>query len=159
MSAIPRVVVGGVSAGIVWYAALVVFFGPAQRILANPSFQSAKFLAVFSEIEPLPRASVNPWILVGGLLVIGIVYSAAFTVVERALPRRSWLRGMTFGLVAWGLMVPWFEFYLPWNVMHEPLGLVLLEGVLWVLVLQVVGVTIAVVHRALTRPSISHELA
>ena len=28
-------------------------------------------------------------------------------------------------------MVPWFEFYLPWNVMREPAPLVLLEMACW----------------------------
>ncbi len=44
----------------------------------------------------------------------------------------DWLgKGITFGLINWALMIPWFEFYLPYNVMHEPLSLVFLESVLW----------------------------
>jgi hypothetical protein len=55
-------------------------------------------------------------------------------------------RGLKFGLVAWALMVPWFEFYLPWNVMHEPLLPVLLEMILWLGVLLSVGLAIAGVY-------------
>lgn len=40
-------------------------------------------------------------------------------------------------------MVPWFEFYLPWNVMHEPATLVLLEAALWLAVLLTVGLAVA----------------
>jgi len=49
-------------------------------------------------------------------------------------------------MVAWALMVPWFEFYLPWNVMHEPVLLVLLEMILWMGVLLIVGIVIAQVY-------------
>lgn len=43
-------------------------------------------------------------------------------------------------------MVPWFEFYLPWNMMHEPAPLVLLEMALWLGVLVVAGLAIAGVY-------------
>jgi hypothetical protein len=43
-------------------------------------------------------------------------------------------------------MVPWFEFYLPRNVMREPAALVLLEMVLWLGVLLVAGLAIAVTY-------------
>ncbi len=133
-----------------WLAGLFLFFGPAERILANPQYQSAKFLAVFAEIEPLPRVADSLGVLVAGVLVIGLVYGVVFDWLSPGLPGRGWRRGMAFGLVAWALMVPWFDFYLPWNVMHEPFALVLLEMVLWALVLQLVGLTIALAHGALT---------
>ena len=53
-------------------------------------------------------------------------------------------------LIAWGLMAPWFEFYLPWNVMREPFALALLELLLWALVLQLVGIVMALVYQLLT---------
>ena len=40
------------------------------------------------------------------------------------------------------MAIPWFEFYLPFNVMREPLPLVALELVCWFLVLQLVGTTV-----------------
>lgn len=140
----------GLAGGVAWLAGIFIFFGPAQRILANPEYQSAKFLAAFAEVEPLPRAADSLWVLVGGLLIIGVVYGFVFAWLAPALPGSRWRKGVSFGLVAWALMVPWFEFYLPWNVMHEPFALVLLETVLWALVLQLVGLTIALVHGALT---------
>lgn len=140
----------GLAGGVAWLVGLLLFFGPAQRILANPAHQSAKFLAVFAEVEPLPRTAGSLWVLVAGVLTIGMLYGVVFARLGPALPERGWRKGISFGLVAWALMVPWFEFYLPWNVMHEPLALVLLEMVLWALVLQLVGLTIALVHGALT---------
>lgn len=123
---------------------MVAFFGPAQAVLADPNRQSAKFLAVMGQIEPLPRVAEAPWILFAGLIGIACVYGAVYHFVRHTFGRmRWWRKGLGFGAVAWALMVPWFEFYLPWNVMHEPAPLVLLEGVLWLAVLLTVGLAIA----------------
>jgi len=146
-----RIVAAGTAAGLAWLLGITVIFGPAQAILADPALQSAKFLRVFTEIEPLPRAATSPWILFVGLTLIGVIHAAVFAALRDALPGRGWRKGVSFGLIAWALMVPWFEFYLPWNVMHEPFALVLLEAVLWALVLQLVGIVIALVYGALER--------
>jgi hypothetical protein len=139
-----RSLAAGLAGGLAWIAALMVLFGPAQAVLGNPAHQSEKFLFVMTELEPLPRAAEHGWILPVGLLVIGAVYGLAYRFVRRALPSRAWWKkGLSFGVVAWALMVPWFAFYLPWNVMREPAPLVLLEMVLWMGVLAIVGLTIA----------------
>ena len=41
------------------------------------------------------------------------------------------------------LMVPWFEFYLPWNVLLEPFSLVAVELICWAGVLLAVALTIS----------------
>lgn len=146
-----RIVAAGVAGGLAWLLGITVFFGPAQAILADPTLQSAKFLRVFTEIEPLPRAATVPWLLFLALPIIGVIHATVFAVLRDGLPGRGWRKGVTFGLVAWALMVPWFEFYLPYNVMHEPFLLVLLEALLWALVLQLVGIAIALVYGALGR--------
>lgn len=140
-----RVLAAGAAAAFAWWLGLVLVFGPAQALLADPQRQSAKFLAAFSE-PPLPRMAEEPVVLPIGLLVIGAVHALAYRWVGRRLPGPPWRRGLAFGALAWALMVPWFEFYLPWNVMREPMPLVLLEAFCWFLVLLGVGVTTAVVH-------------
>ena len=142
----PGTLFAGLGGGIAWVAAMTVFFGPAQAVLANPELQSAKFLAVFTEIEPLPKTAEQGWILLAGLLVLGVLYAIAYRVVRQAVAGRWWRKGAAFGVLAWLIMVPWFEFYLPWNVMHEPLPLVLLEAALWLLTLLAVGLAIAGVY-------------
>lgn len=137
-----RIPLGGIAGAVAWYAGMLIFFGPAQAILANPEYQSEKFLRVFMEIQPYPHTSGSPWVLFIGLLIIATLYSFAFKLLWEKLPFNRWKRGAFFGLISWLLMTPWFEFYLPWNVMHEPFPLVMLEGVLWFLVLQLVGITI-----------------
>lgn len=143
--AIARGVVAGLAGGLAWLLGLTIFFGPAQGILADPDRQSEKFLRVFSEIEPLPR-TLDITVLVVGLLLIGTIHGMVYAFLGDRLHGSVIRRGVTFGLIAWALMTPWFEFYLPWNVMHEPMPLVLLETFLWLLVQLLVGITIATVY-------------
>jgi len=130
---------------------VLIFFTPAQSVLTNPEYQSAKFLAVFGEIEPLPRVAADPWVFPAGVAIIGILYGHVYALIRRSLGEGRWTRGARFGIVAWALMAPWFEFYLPWNVMHEPATLVLLELALWAAVLLLVGMTIAVAYERMDR--------
>jgi hypothetical protein len=140
----------GIAGGAAWIAGMWLFFGPAQQFLASPVYQSGKFLAVLTQMEPLPRTAEHRWILFAGTLVIGLVYGLVFSVLYPTLPGKGVGKGVTFGIVAWALMAPWFEFYLPWNVMREPFALALLELLLWALVFQLVGIAMALVYRVLT---------
>jgi hypothetical protein len=147
-----RIVVTGTAAAIAWGAGLMVVFGPVQSILANPSIQSAKFISAFSD-PPLPRIAERSEILPMGLLLIGVVYACTFEWLGPRLGAAPVPRGLAFGSIAWALMVPWFEFYLPYNVMREPLSLALLEAMCWLLVLLGVGVTTSIVHGRFSTPS------
>lgn len=138
-----RALLAGVAGGAAWAVAMLALFGPAQAILADPSLQSQKFLDVFVT-EPLPHTAENSLILPAGLLVLGILYAAIFAVVRPALPGSSRLaKGLGFGVMAWLLAFLWFEFYLPWNAMREPVMLVALELVLWLGVMMAVGQAIS----------------
>lgn len=142
-----RALSAGFAGGLAWIGATMLFFGPAQTILANPDYQSQKFLFVLGQLEPLPHTAGAWWILPIGLLAIGVLYGIVYHFVRSAFPGKPWWKkGIGFGLVAWGLMVPWFEFYLPWNVMHEPIILVVFEMVLWLGVILIVGITTAGVY-------------
>lgn len=145
-----QVLLCGLAGAVAWWAGLLLVFGPAQVLLADPSRQSAKFLAAFTE-PPLPRMAENPEILAGGLVLIALIHAAVYAVLRPKLNGSIWRRGATFGLIAWALMVPWFEFYLPWNVMLEPLPLVLLEVACWLGVMLAVGISIALVHAGVDR--------
>jgi hypothetical protein len=139
-----RIVASGLAASLTWWAGLAAVFGPAQRFLADPERQSEKFLAAFME-PPLPRMAEQPEALAIGLLLIGLIHACVYAWLYPKLGATVLKRGLSFGVMAWALMVPWFEFYLPWNVMREPFGLVLLEGLCWLVVLLGVGLSISLV--------------
>lgn len=140
------VLISGVSGGVAWILAMLAFFGPAQAVLADPSRQSAKFLNVMGALEPLPHVATRPWILPVAILGLAVVYAAVYGCIRDGLRGGRVARGLKFGAVAWALMAPWFEFYLPWNAMHEPPVLVLLELACWLLVLLATGAAIASVY-------------
>ncbi|MEZ5426167.1 MAG: hypothetical protein R2747_07885 [Pyrinomonadaceae bacterium] len=136
-----RGIFGILTAGIVWYLSMMLFFvlSGAQGILADPEIQSRKFLDSFFQ-EPLPRVAGNPLIVPIGLIVIGAIAGGVFLWLNDKLGTGWFRRGIAFGLIQWALMIPWFEFYLPFNVMLEPLALVLLEMLLWLGVTLTVGI-------------------
>lgn len=128
--------------GWVWYAAMQTFFvwSGAQGILANREYQSSKFIKTFTEYRPLPRMAVDNNVLWMGLMVVGFFAASAFLLLNNKLSG-GWLKkGLLFGVINWMLMTPWFEFYLPYNVMNEPMLLVLFEAVLWLCVSLCIGI-------------------
>jgi hypothetical protein len=132
---------------LMWRAGLKIFFvyTGAQSILADPHYQSGKMLKVFFDISPPPRVSQNSWLLIEGFFVTGLFMAIALIFINERLSGH-WLRkGLQLGGIAWMLVIPWFEFYLPYNVMHEPILLVLLEGVLWLGVMLTVGICVSFV--------------
>lgn len=119
--------------GLIWYAAFYLYFilSGAQNVLSNPANQSGKFLKVFMELEPLPRMFNDSTLIYKGFYLIGILSLSSFLFLNSKL-NGGWVKkGFIFATLQWALMVPWFEFYLPYNVMHEPLTLVLFEAFLW----------------------------
>ncbi len=144
-----RIFLTGILVTVVWYVGIILVFGPAQSILADPAYQSQKFLEVFTEMEPLPRMYLQPVAFYFGFLIVGICFSGAYHLIGRHLPGKTLRKGAFFGFGAWLLINPWFEFYLPWNVMHEPIRLVLLEMVLWFIVLMLVSIVTVYAHNFL----------
>jgi hypothetical protein len=141
-----RALAAGLAGAVAFFAGLLLFFGPAQGILTDPELQGAKMLRVFFEIEPLPRPFVHP-VMLAGLVTFGLIHALVFAVIQPSLPGRGWRKGLSFGVVLWLLMVLWFEFFMVWNVLGEPLPLVALELALWLGVNLVEGVAIAAVYR------------
>ena len=138
-----QIIRAAIAGAIAWWVGLNLVFGQAQRWLAHPDLQSAKMMAIY-DMQPLPRTAENPWLLPAGMLVVATVQACAFAYLRPAFPRSLVKRGLAFAAVAWALLVPWFEFYLPWNLMLEPTLLVLLEMTCWAIILALVGIAISV---------------
>jgi len=155
MSKVIRSIILLVTAGAVWRCFMRLFFiySGAQSILADPARQSGKFLKAFMEYEPLPRMATDGSTIWKGFFVCGLLAAIAFIIVNEKM-KAGWLhRGVVFGLVHWLLMTPWFEFYLPYNVMNEPLPLVLFEALLWFATLLLTGVYMSFVMNFRVTPT------
>lgn len=147
---VASILLGGVAGGAAWFGSMLALFGPSQSLLADPSRQSAKMLAAFAMGDSAPRMVEAPWIVPVGFVAISLLWSAAYAALDagwRVSWRTTWpRRGLALGALAWTFMVPWFEFYLPWNVLLEPAPLVFLELACWAGVLLCVGLAIAGTH-------------
>ena len=119
--------------GPLWFLGMNLFFiySGAQNLLADPEIQSKKFIDAFIAIEPLPRMAGDSWLVLKGLFVTGLMLAAVMIFLNSKINGNWLMKGLKFGLIAWALVIPWFEFYLPYNVMNEPFLLVLFEGLLW----------------------------
>jgi hypothetical protein len=137
-----RILRCAVAGAVAWWAGLMGIFGAAQGVLAHPALQSAKLNSIYS-IPPPPRIAVDPWLLPLGIFVVALIHSMTFAYIRPVLPRRIVMRGLAFAAVSWALLVPWFEFYLPWNLFLEPALLVALEMLCWAGVLALVGLAIS----------------
>ena len=128
---------------LMWRACLNIFFlyTGAQSILANPKYQDQKMLDIFFKMQPPARDAQNSWLLLEGFFVTGLFMAIALNLINSKLSGH-WLRkGLILGCTAWMLVIPWFEFYLPYNLMREPLLLVLFECVLWFGVMLLIGIS------------------
>ena len=139
--------IAGLASGFAWYVGLLTTFGAAQSILANPNLQSQKMMTAFAD----SRGADTPSIIVIGLPTIGLIWGWVYGSLARGWTVVWWQRGLRFAVLSWALMVPWFEFYLPWNVLREPPALVALEMVCWAGVMTLVGLTIAEVDTLMMR--------
>jgi hypothetical protein len=120
-----------------------MFFQLGAPLLFNRSNQSAKLLAVFFEMEPLPLMFTNGPLYLAIAAVIGLVHGAVFALVEPALPAGRIKKGLAFGGVVWGLMALYFEFHVPFNMFGEPVALVAFELLFWIVVAAVEGLVLS----------------
>lgn len=150
MNPFVRYLIAAIAAGVAMNLAVMATFGPAQTLLADPELQSAKFIAAFTQ-EPLPRAATFPLLFQLGFFGLGFAHALAFQLLHRGLPRSWFSAGIVYGFAAWLIAYLWFEYYLPWNVMREPLPLVLLELACWLAVMLANGLALALVYRGRLR--------
>jgi hypothetical protein len=141
---------GGISGAIAFVIANIVsnllFFQIGKPILFNPDLQSEKLIAVLFEMEPLPLMFTNKSLYMAITALIGIVHGLVFTYIEPSLPKNKIKRGAAFATILWALMALYFEFHAPFNMFHEPVSLVLLELLFWVVVVLVEGILISSIY-------------
>ena len=117
-------------------------------ILLDPARQSPKLIAVWTELEPLPKVYADPLPIVLGLLGFGILHAIVYVSVAPAwpsgvVPRATRFAGLLF-VVGYGF----WEFFTPYNLFGEPLPLLALELVFWALIAATEAFAIASVATA-----------
>jgi hypothetical protein len=135
---ISRTVVAGLAGGAVFCVATFVAFvligsGLDHRSgpLFDPSVQSAKVIAVWTQLEPLPLFVTKPHAMLLGYILFGIGHAFLFRSVAAAWPAGVIPRAWRLAVLTWGLSYLFFEFLGPFNLLGEPLSLVALELGFW----------------------------
>ena len=123
-----RGILGGVAgilaAGAVSFPLLLIV-GPAT--VFNKELQSPKLTAVWDDLKPAPLMMSAPISFGLALAVLGAAQGVAFVLVASAMPRGVVKRGLKYGLILWLLSNLAFEILGPFNLLAEPVPLVLVE--------------------------------
>lgn len=125
----------------------VLFFQLGADVLFDPAWQSDKVLAVLFEMKPRPLMFSNGLLYLAISAGIGTVHGIVFAYIEPALPREHPIkRGAAFAAILWALMALYFEFHAPFNMFGEPILLVVLELLFWVVVLLTEGILLSLIY-------------
>ena len=146
-------VAGGVAANVAMILTfrLVGFGWNGGGVLLDPSLQSAKLIAVWTTLEPLPLVIAQPAIIAAGLLVLAVAHAAFYRWLSPAWPQGIAARGWRFALLLYVFPYLFWEFFTPFNQFGEPLPLIALELAFWGCVAAAEAFAIAAIMEARRR--------
>jgi hypothetical protein len=117
----------------------------ADGILLNPALQSAKLIAVWTKLEPLPLVVAAPAPIILGLILFGIGHAFVYRWLapnwSPGVSARAWRMS---ALIFFFSFLFW-EFFTPFNQFGEPLALIGLELIFWATIALAESFTIAAV--------------
>jgi len=113
---------------------LVGFGWRGGGILLDPTRQSQKLIAVWTQLEPLPLVVTRPVLIAAGLLLFGLVHAIIYRWLAPTWPPGAVTRGLRLAALVFGLSFLFWEFFTPFNQFGEPLALIGLELTFWALV-------------------------
>lgn len=132
-----RTLVGGLAGGVAFALGTFVTFRQlggsrqgAEGLLFDPATQHPKVIAVWKEIEPLPRVLESPALILGGMVLFGIGYAFVYRTIAPAWPVGVHSRAWRLALIVW-LGAVFAEFMGPFNVLHQPLGISVIAWAFW----------------------------
>jgi uncharacterized membrane protein len=138
---------GGIALNLAMLATfrLLGFGVSGQGILLDPSLQSPKLIAVWTEIEPIPLVVSRPLPIVVGLILFGIAHAYVYRSVSPAWPAGATRRGFYLAALVFVMSFLFWEFFTPFNQLGEPVRLIALELLFWALIALADGFAVAAV--------------
>ena len=122
------------------------------------SGQSAKFVAVWNTLQPVPSLNADwsklavvsgrTFASVGLLLFWTLCIVLVYATVMDSLAGKSWKKGNAFGVVIWAIVFVFFGSFSHFNVLDMPLQFVLGELVLEAIICLAGGITTAAIYQA-----------
>lgn len=150
-----RTVLAGLAGGLAFSLAMLLTFRligfglNGDGILMTSPLQSAKLIAVWSTLEPLPRVVDRPETIIPLLVLLSVGRAFVFRWLAPAWPAGVAARGLRFAGLTFFLVFVFWEIFTPYNQFGEPPALVALELLFWAVIAVAEGLAIAaVIERA-----------
>lgn len=113
---------------------LIGFGMDGHGVLLNPKTQSAKLIAVWTTLEPLPLVVAKPHVIILGLYAFAFMQAVAYRLLSPAWPGGIRQRALRLAALRFGLTFLFWEFFTPFNQLGEPLPLIAAELSFWAVV-------------------------
>lgn len=124
---------------------MIGFGWQGDGILLDPSLQSPKLIAVWTQMEPIPLIVSDPAPMIIGLMFFGIGHAFIYRWLAPGWPPGITARVPRIAALVFFLSFLFWEFFTPFNQFGEPLPLIGLELTFWAIVAIVEALAIAAV--------------
>ncbi len=113
---------------------LIGFGVDGHGVLLNPQSQSAKLIAVWTKLEPLPLVVAKPYVIIIGLYAFAFMQAVTYRLLSPAWPVGIRERALRLATLRFALTFFFWEFFTPFNQLGEPLPLIAVELSFWAVV-------------------------
>lgn len=128
---------------------LIGFGVDGHGVLLNPQTQSAKLIAVWTKLEPLPLVVAKPHVIILGLYACAFMQAVTYRLLSPAWPAGIRPRALRLAALRFALTFLFWEFFTPFNQLGEPLPLIAVELTFWAVVALAESFAIAVTAETL----------
>lgn len=145
---VPPLVLAGLAGGLTTTVTMLVTFrliGFGTGLLRDPRWQSPKLIAVWTQMEPLPRIVNAPLPMILGFVAFSVFHAWLYTRLSGSWPSGLGPRAWRLGGIVFVLSYAFFEFFTPFNMFWEPMWLVAVELFFWAMVAAAEAVTIVAI--------------
>ena len=119
--------------------------GATQR---EHSTTNSLLIAVWTELEPLPKVYADPLPIILGLLLFWVIHASVYQSVGQAWPEGVIPRATRFAGILFGIGFLFWEFFTPFNLFGEPILLIGLELLFWAIIAGTEAISIAAVFES-----------
>jgi hypothetical protein len=122
-----------------------LFMNPVSQEIIFSDFmgQSSKLVTVWTQMQPVPSlGSLAP-----ALIIMPSIACLVFARFYDLLPTQDRrLKGLSFGIMLWALVVVFFELFIPYGLFGEPPILLAYELTLWLIGLSTIGIIMGILY-------------
>jgi len=117
-------------------------------ILLDSTHQSSKLIAIWTELEPLPKVYADPIAIIAGLLGFEFIDAAVYQSVASAWSAGIISRAIRIAGVLFGFVFAFWEFFTSFDLFGESIQLIALELLFWAIIASAEDMSITVVYES-----------